>query len=100
MKDIVAKVFGKETAEDAEIVAFYEDVQKIAMEEYAIEYHKTKVKNNDVLDLVSKSFTDEDINSIGDDMANDYCDDVTDPVWKDIREDSINAIKAFINKHL
>ena len=55
MKDIVAKIFGKEASEDQEIVAFYEDVQKIAMEEYAIEYHQKQVKDNEVLDIVMLS---------------------------------------------
>ena len=44
MKDIVAKIFGKETSEDEEIVEFYEEVQKIAMEEYAVEYHEKQKK--------------------------------------------------------
>ena len=34
MKEIVRKIFGDEAANDPEIVAFYEDVQKIAMESY------------------------------------------------------------------
>lgn len=49
MKEIVAKIFGKEVAEDEEIVAFYESVQKIAIMEYAHKYHKQRVENNDLL---------------------------------------------------
>ena len=49
---------------------------------------------------VSKSFTYKDITDVAEDLANDYCNDVTDPVWRDIRQDGIKAIQAFISKHL
>tara|TARA_R110000796_G_scaffold24729_1_gene70218 strand:- start:334 stop:561 length:228 start_codon:yes stop_codon:yes gene_type:complete len=57
-------------------------------------------KNNDVIHVVSKSFTYRDITDVAEDLANDYCNDVTDPVWRDIRQDGIKAIQAFISKHL
>tara|TARA_R110002096_G_scaffold47085_1_gene125957 strand:+ start:317 stop:514 length:198 start_codon:yes stop_codon:yes gene_type:complete len=50
--------------------------------------------------VVSKSFTYRDITDVAEDLANDYCNDVTDPVWRDIRQDGIKAIQAFISKHL
>ena len=53
-----------------------------------------------ILSGVSKSFTYRDITDVAEDLANDYCNDVTDPVWRDIRQDGIKAIQAFISKHL
>ena len=65
--------------------------------EFDLQEHKTKALN--IAD-VSKSFTYRDITDVAEDLANDYCNDVTDPVWRDIRQDGINAIQAFISKHL
>jgi hypothetical protein len=61
-----------------------------------------KLKREKALHIgsVSKSFTYRDITDVAEDLANDYCNDVTDPVWRDIRQDGIKAIQAFISKHL
>ena len=59
----------------------------------------SELKNLNIAD-VSKSFTYRDITDVAEDLANDYCNDVTDPVWRDIRQDGIKAIQAFISNHL
>ena len=49
---------------------------------------------------VSKSFTYKDISKVAEELANDYSSDKKDPVWRDIRQDGIKAIQAFVSKHL
>ena len=49
---------------------------------------------------VSKSFTYKDITKVAEELANDYSSDKKDPVWRDIRQDSIKAIQVFVSKHL
>jgi len=52
------------------------------------------------LTSVSKSFTYKDISKVAEELANDYSSDKKDPVWRDIRQDGIKAIQAFVSKHL
>lgn len=49
---------------------------------------------------VSKSFTYKDISKVAEELANQYSSDKKDPVWRDIRQDGIKAIQAFISKYL
>tara|TARA_R110001632_G_scaffold232895_1_gene375080 strand:- start:1238 stop:1519 length:282 start_codon:yes stop_codon:yes gene_type:complete len=53
-----------------------------------------------ILSGVSKSFTYKDISKVAEELANQYSGDKKDPVWRDIRQDGIKAIKAFVSKHL
>ena len=50
--------------------------------------------------IVSKSFTYKDISKVAEELANEYTSDKKDPVWRDIRQDGIKAIQAFISKHM
>jgi glucose-6-phosphate isomerase len=50
--------------------------------------------------IVSKSFTYKDIAKVAESLANVYSSDKKDPVWRDIRQDGIKAIQAFVSKHL
>ena len=53
-----------------------------------------------ILSGVSKSFTYKDISKVAEELANQYSGDKKDPVWRDIRQDGIKAIKDFVSKHL
>tara|TARA_R110000823_G_scaffold290390_1_gene408678 strand:- start:1199 stop:1486 length:288 start_codon:yes stop_codon:yes gene_type:complete len=72
---------------------------KIESLEWELKFLESEKKQLTLTD-VSKSFTYRDITDVAEDLANDYCNDVTDPVWRDIRQDGIKAIQAFISKHL
>jgi len=53
MKQLVRKIFGDEAANNPETVEMYVETQKIAMDEYAKEYHK---KQLDTLLGLGRSF--------------------------------------------
>ena len=64
--------------------------------DFAESYYKKQLTLTDV----SKSFTYKDISKVAEELANDYSSDKKDPVWRDIRQDGIKAIQAFVSKHL
>lgn len=49
MKEILRKIFGDKIANDKDIVNFYEKVNKIAMEEFAKEYHQKQLSSYDIV---------------------------------------------------
>jgi hypothetical protein len=59
-----------------------------------------EIKQALLIPRVSKSFTYKDIVNIAETLANDHSSDKNDPVWRDIRQDGIKAIQAFVSKHL
>ena len=78
------------------------DLQEKRSEETAY-WHLQKLRSEIkqlTLTNVSKSFTYKDISKVAEELANDYSSDKKDPVWRDIRQDGIKAIQAFVSKHL
>ena len=74
----------------------YEIVQTECTGRYIINAIDTLVRS----DGLRKSFTYKDISKVAEELANDYSSDKKDPVWRDIRQDGIKAIQAFVSKHL
>lgn len=71
-------------------------VSKEQLTEMFQEFYEQQLR----LHIVSKSFTYKDIAKVAESLANDYSSDKKDPVWRDIRQDGIKAIQAFVSKHL
>lgn len=66
----------------------------------AMENYKQAQVEQLLLTGASKSFTYKDISKVAEDLANEYSSDKKDPVWRDIKQDGIKAIQAFVSKHL
>jgi hypothetical protein len=77
-----------------------EAAYEFAAEEYSNKLIKEAQAEQLILSGVGKSFTYKDVSKVAEELANDYSSDKKDPVWRDIRQDGIKAIQAFVSKHL
>lgn len=77
-----------------------EDYVGMKNREACIAFAKEALKKQCAINGVVKSFTYNDICKVAEELANNYNSDKKDPVWRDIRQDGINAIQAFVKNHL